>query len=307
MTAQNETSATTETYSTETTENKKKTCGLVMPISEIDGLPEGHWKDVRGILEKVATEQGFETKLVSAETVSGVLTTHIVTNLFENDIVICDVSARNPNVMFELGLRLAFDKPTIIIKDDVTAFVFDIQSIGHLRYPRTLRITEMEQFKLDLAQSLNDTYEKKQNDPDYSTFFSAYKIFEQPKVLEKSTNGVEYLSGRIDELFTLIAKSNVTAVKPDPLSRPEFFLSNSEINAIVDDAIEVVLKENNLSPLDILKDYRNIDTFLSKVNTRVSPRLRKQISKEKLLTQLHEILHYKGHLYPTVAEKGNDS
>jgi hypothetical protein len=33
---------------------------------------------------------------------------------------LCDVSGKNANVMFELGLRLAFDNPTIIIKDDKT-------------------------------------------------------------------------------------------------------------------------------------------------------------------------------------------
>ena len=49
----------------------------------------------------------------------------IVQNLYLNPIVVCDVSGKNANVMFELGLRLAFDKPTIIIKDDKTDYSFD--------------------------------------------------------------------------------------------------------------------------------------------------------------------------------------
>jgi len=40
-------------------------------------------------------------------------------------MIVCDISGRNPNVMFELGLRLAFDKPAIIIKDEITPYSFD--------------------------------------------------------------------------------------------------------------------------------------------------------------------------------------
>ncbi len=54
-------------------------------------------------------------------------------------IVVCDISARNANVMFELGMRLAFDKPTVIIKDERTPYSFDISSIEHLDYPSDLR------------------------------------------------------------------------------------------------------------------------------------------------------------------------
>jgi hypothetical protein len=59
----------------------------------------------------------------------------IVQNIYDNEMVICDVSAKNPNVMFELGMRLAFDKPAIIIKDDKTNYSFDTAPIEHLEYP----------------------------------------------------------------------------------------------------------------------------------------------------------------------------
>ncbi|WP_353118770.1 hypothetical protein [Myroides odoratus] len=53
-------------------------------------------------------------------------------NIYNDEIVVCDVSSKNPNVMFELGLRLAFDKPTIIIKDEKTGYSFDTGVIEHL-------------------------------------------------------------------------------------------------------------------------------------------------------------------------------
>ena len=71
----------------------------------------------------------------------------IIENIYSSDIVICDVSCKNANVMFELGMRLAFDKPTIIIKDDSTGYSFDTSLIEHLEYPRDLRFTSIIKFK----------------------------------------------------------------------------------------------------------------------------------------------------------------
>jgi hypothetical protein len=181
-----------------------KTCGLVMPISPLDGMPAEHWSDIRLILEQVAIECGFETRLVSAANVSGLLPARIVTNLYQNDIVICDVSGRNPNVMFELGLRLAFDKPTIIIKDDATEYTFDIQSIGHIDYPRSLRINKMEVFKEELRKSINETYQKKIDDPAYSTFLKHYQIYES-KGLAESTNFEAFVTNQLENLSQEIA------------------------------------------------------------------------------------------------------
>jgi len=87
-----------------------------MPISEIDGCSAEHWEDVLNILCEAIDEAGFKANLVSSSSDVGVIQKRIIQNLYNNPIVVCDVSGKNPNVMFELGMRLAFDKPTIIIK-----------------------------------------------------------------------------------------------------------------------------------------------------------------------------------------------
>jgi len=92
-------------------------CGIIMPISSIDGCTESHWSDVMEIISTCVQEADFEANIVSNADDVGVIHKRIVQNLYDNPIVICDVSCRNPNVMFELGMRLAFDKPTIIIKE----------------------------------------------------------------------------------------------------------------------------------------------------------------------------------------------
>src|SRR4051794_38394540 len=98
------------------------TCGIVMPISGFDDCSEEHWFEVRQILISSIENAGFSALLVSDAEDIGVIQKRIIHNLYSNPIVLCDVSGKNPNVMFELGMRLAFDKPTIIVKDDKTSY-----------------------------------------------------------------------------------------------------------------------------------------------------------------------------------------
>lgn len=110
-------------------------CGIIMPISAIDGCHESHWLEVLAILKEVINTAGLKGDVVSYADEVGIIQKRIINNLYSNPIVICDVSGKNPNVMFEFGMRLAFDKPTIIIKDDCTSYSFDTSPIEHLEYP----------------------------------------------------------------------------------------------------------------------------------------------------------------------------
>lgn len=154
-------------------------CGIIMPISSIDGCSADHWKEVLLILKEVARDAGFEPNLVSDADEIGIIQKRIIQNIYDNEMVICDVSCKNPNVMFELGMRLAFDKPTIIIKDDETSYTFDTSVIEHLEYPRDHRFHKILLFRENLGKKLKATYHKSQNDDSYTTFlknFGEYKV-----------------------------------------------------------------------------------------------------------------------------------
>ncbi|MCD8477364.1 MAG: hypothetical protein LRY68_05185 [Sulfurospirillum sp.] len=115
-------------------------------------------KKLKAFYEDVGKHCGFtRVQLVSEDTASNVIPTTIIKNIFENDIVICDVSGKNPNVMFELGIRIAFDKPVVITKDDKTKISFDIASLKYLGYPQSQHYGQMQTFKETLAKSLQAT------------------------------------------------------------------------------------------------------------------------------------------------------
>ena len=195
-----------------------KKCGIIMPIASMDGYPESHWKDVRRILASAIEDAGFEAKIVSESDDIGVIHKRIVQNLYDNPMIVCDISGRNANVMFELGLRLAFDKPTIIVKDDATPYSFDTSVIEHLAYPKDLRYQRIEDFKAELKQRIQKTYATYLKDTStYSTFLKNFGSFTVPKIDEKIVSVDKYI---VQELKSI--KEDISQIKTRGVASTEY-------------------------------------------------------------------------------------
>lgn len=236
---------------------KTPICGIIMPISPIDGCSAEHWKEVKDILTEAIKMAEYSPNLVSDADDSGVIQKRIVRNLYENEIVICDVSGKNPNVMFELGLRLAFDKPTIIVMDDSTDYIFDVNIIEHLKYPRDLSYYKILDFKKKLSDKINGTVQASKKD-DYTTFLKHFGNFTAAKISDKEVPVnevfISYLENISDRLSTVIRNQQTN----NSLFREDTSLSIKEneelIDALVRKGIETFIKEWGMS---INKIYNN--------------------------------------------------
>lgn len=193
-----------------TLEASKLKCGVIMPISSIDTYSEAHWVDVRDILFEAIEEAGFEANLVSNADDIGIIQKRIIQNIYENPIVVCDVSGKNPNVMFELGLRLAFDKPTIIIKDDQTSYSFDTAPIEHLVYPKDLRFNQIIEFRSELIGKIKGTHHRATTDPHYTTFLKNFGNFTIAKIDTKEIPSAQFIIEELQTLRKTISEMNVT-------------------------------------------------------------------------------------------------
>ncbi|MBI1309983.1 hypothetical protein GC176_01660 [bacterium] len=201
-------------------------CGLVMPISEIDGCHASHWDEVRNILTEALSDVGFDARLVSESESANIIQGEIVKNLFSNELVVVDVSAKNPNVMFELGLRLAFDKPAVIVKDDETSYSFDTSPIRHLEYPRSLRYSDIVRFKQALGAYAKRTHEdaaQAGGTASYLESFGPIKIAtiesEQVSPLDLLVEEVKVVGSRVRRLEERIAGKETASKLSDP-ARP---------------------------------------------------------------------------------------
>lgn len=160
-----------------------KRCGIIMPIAGgADPYTKLHWESVKNILEEAITDAGFTPSPVWKSPETNFILKSIVQNIYDFPICVCDLSALNPNVMFELGLRLAFGKPTVLVKDESTKFCFDISILEHIEYKIDLQYKGIVQFKNELSKKIKATCGKYTNGS--STFFLDHFTRIEPKSLK---------------------------------------------------------------------------------------------------------------------------
>jgi hypothetical protein len=206
-----------------------KICGIIMPISPTDGYPDSHWQEVMSIIKAVVKEAGFEPNIVSDADDVGIIHNRIVNNLAENPIVICDVSSKNPNVMFELGLRLAFDKATIIIKDELTGYNFDTSPIEHLAYPADLHYHKIQEFKVNLKLKLQNTYEASKKE-EYSTFLKHFVNY-KPALKTEEVSALVFFEKQFEKIFKRLDSIDRRENNTTPNKRIELVTTDAAIEA----------------------------------------------------------------------------
>lgn len=119
---------------------ENKDCFVIMPIAECDGYEPDHFAHVYSDIIKPAVAK-TEYTATRADEVKETNLIHldILKKLIDAPIAICDLSTRNPNVLFELGIRQAFDKPVVLIQEKGTPKIFDIAPLRYLEYSKDMR------------------------------------------------------------------------------------------------------------------------------------------------------------------------
>lgn len=106
------------------------TAFVILPFHEREATrPTGFFKEVlQSLITPAARNAGFFVKTANRQG-SDVIQSSIINDLLEADLVIADLTEHNPNVLFELGVRMAFDKPVALIKAKGTGRIFDVDNM----------------------------------------------------------------------------------------------------------------------------------------------------------------------------------
>jgi hypothetical protein len=147
-------------------ENKKaskaeaapKECFVIMPISDPEGYPKGHFEEVFSqLISPAVVAAGFKPTRADKVAASNLIHVDVISRVISADLCICDLSSKNPNVMFEYGIRQAFDKPTVLIKDDKTDRIFDLSGMRDIEYNCDLRIAAVLQKRSEIQNAIEQT------------------------------------------------------------------------------------------------------------------------------------------------------
>ena len=104
-----------------------KTCFIISSIGEGGTrVREQANEKYELIFEPILKELGYEVTRADKIGKPGSISNEIVSNVIYSDLVIADVSDRNPNVFYELAIRNAVKKPVIVFRKLNQVMPFDI-------------------------------------------------------------------------------------------------------------------------------------------------------------------------------------
>lgn len=132
---------------------------VIMPFSEKTGeYPKGYFDEVyNSLLVPAAAEAGLTAK-TAKRSGSDIIHSTIVSDIFNAQIVLADLTEHNPNVLFELGLAIAFKKKVVLIRAKGTSAIFDVDNLMRVYdYDRNLWKSTIERDVPNLSKHIQGT------------------------------------------------------------------------------------------------------------------------------------------------------
>lgn len=148
----------------ESVQEEIEKCFVIMPISDQGDYPKGHFTKVYEQIFKPAIEDAeYEPYRVDEDKISNPIINKIFDAVQNCPMALCDLSNRNPNVLYELGLRQAYDKPVVLVQDEKTPRIFDVSGINTVQYSSERLYENVIEARNKITEALISTKKGKEN------------------------------------------------------------------------------------------------------------------------------------------------
>lgn len=164
-------------------------CFIIMPITDPEGYEDGHFRKVYEDIFKIACKKsGYRAIRADDVKETNLIHLDILRRLVHSPMAICDLSSRNPNVLFELGLRQAFDKPTVLVQECGTPKIFDISPLRTTDYRKELKYREVLEDQEFISDALTSTAEAIAKDEGINSIIGLLSLSSPATLKETSDN-----------------------------------------------------------------------------------------------------------------------
>lgn len=114
----------------------------------------------RHVLKPALEERGFVAERANEDPSPGRILPKIIESIIKSDLVVVDLTGRNPNVFYELGIAHSFTRPLISLADSADGLPFDVKDervivIGQNRGDGVLDVDDAEAARSSLRRSLD--------------------------------------------------------------------------------------------------------------------------------------------------------
>ncbi|EOU1496581.1 hypothetical protein VOI04_000980 [Clostridium perfringens] len=226
---------------------EKETCFVIMPISDNNNYEKGHFNFVYEDIFKPAIESaGFKPYRVDENKSSSVIHLEIIKALLDAPMAICDLSSKNPNVLYELGIRQAFDKPVVLVGDNNPGEIFDIGNINTYKYDKVLSYRSVIKDQNEISEMIKKTYDNHNKGIDSNSLIKLLNINSAAQSIdkEKDLNEKDLLTMMYNEIISL-KNNNLINLNSDKVIDQVIESAKYAIdyNNIIEDNVEILNEE----------------------------------------------------------------
>lgn len=178
------------------------------------------------------TEAGYDVVRPSVEN-SEIIQAEIIRNIETADLVLCDISTWNANVFFELGIRVALDRPVALVRDSVTSGLpFDTAMISCHSYDMEIAPWKLPDEVRRLAGFVRSAGQQERN-----ALWRHFGITQRSLPTNATPSSLEE---KVDLVLSYLTTEPSPSVVPDPVSLPEQTLVEDDVALrIIRDAAEI--------------------------------------------------------------------
>lgn len=142
-----------ESTTTPEGEGRMSKCFVVSPIGEpVSETRKRSDGFLREVIRPVAESCGFIVERADEDKAPGVVTDAIVQKIIDAELVIADLHNHNPNVMYEVAIRHATDKPLIQMIEHGEPLPFDIGGLNTVFYDSS--VLGLDEWRTDLRKAI---------------------------------------------------------------------------------------------------------------------------------------------------------
>lgn len=228
----------------------KKKCFIITPIGDDTDPIRRH---IEGIIDAAITPAlGDEFDIIVAHRMakSGSITKQIINEINQADLVIANLTDRNPNVMYELAIRHCLGTPTIMIAEKKTQLPSDIISERTIFYHNdakgVLELTE------ELKTRIKEIDYATKNSIVYDVLGDVIQSEEIVKrVAENNVNDgnmLEMIFKRLDSLETSIQEKENTVIFRNLMPIDNEKENNKLVNAYYKRKLREEFEKPNIEP-----------------------------------------------------------
>ena len=266
-------------------DSENTNCFVIMPITDPDGYDKGHFKKVYEDIFKVAINNaGFFPIRADEVLQTNFIHLDILQKLVESPMAICDLSSRNPNVLFELGLRQAFDMPTVLVQECGNPKIFDIAPMRITDYRKELRYRDVLEDQKSIEAAISATKEATSKGDGINSLINLLSLSNPAKLREVGENDTaKMLQVVMAEMNELRSEFRRGLRRVD--ERNEIMFREKEANAFEFDRVRLEMQElnhmvNNGAPEPLIRETADrIQRRIFEIMDRGTPEFRHKCNR----------------------------